>query len=654
MLLNVHTTVEQARRDALVRAGAVQRGRDRRRWIRRAAAVVAAVAVSAALCVEPAKAQGLPSWLLITDQWVDEGGKMTFEVMIAANGSVPGGFTVTPTFTDGSTQHSGYGTAKNGTDYTATANPATLTFKGNASEKHTFTVVTTEDSVAETTEIFTVNLSVSGTEARFQIDDATGYINDDDTATLTIANASASEGDGITFTATLDTAVQGGFTATPSFTDGTATSGTDYTENTAGISFEGTAGESKTFTVATTEDQAVEAGETFTVNLAISGTNATVTATDTATGTINNDDAPALSIDDASATEGGSMTFTVTLDAAVSGQFYVDPSFTDGTATKGTDYTEYTEELAFAGRAGETHRFTVATTEDTDVETDESFTVSLRAYGTSETITASDTAKGTILDDDAAPAVTVGDASADEGGSMTFTVTLDKAVEGGLTVTPSFTDGTAAKGTDYTENTAALTFAGTAGESQSFTVATTGDEVVEADETFTVGLTVSGTSETVTATGTATGTIDDDDAATVALGTASSSEGTAISMHVYLDKAVQGGFTVTPSFTDGTATKGTDYTENTAQISFAGTAGESKTLEVETTEDAVHEPDETFTVSLSVSGTSLAVTTTPATGTILNDDAAPPGPAVTVADTSAAEGESMTFTVTLDKRCRGV
>ena len=69
--------------------------------------------------------------------------------------------------------------------------------------------------------------------------------------------------------------------------------------------------------------------------------------------------------------------------------------------------------------------------------------------------------------------------SADEGESITFTLTLDRATETGFTGTPSFTDGTATKGTDYTENTAGISFAGTAGETQTFTVATTEDDVVE-------------------------------------------------------------------------------------------------------------------------------------------------------------------------------
>ena len=66
-------------------------------------------------------------------------------------------------------------------------------------------------------------------------------------------------------------------------------------------------------------------------------------------------------------------------------------------------------------------------------------------------------------------------------------MTLDKAVSGGLKVTPSFTDVTTTKGTDYTENTSALTFTGTAGETKTFTVATTEDTDVEPNETFTVG-----------------------------------------------------------------------------------------------------------------------------------------------------------------------
>ena len=95
--------------------------------------------------------------------------------------------------------------------------------------------------------------------------------------------------------------------------------------------------------------------------------------------------------------------------------------------------------------------------------------------------------------------MTIADASAAEGHAITFWVTLNQAVSGGLTVTPGFTDVTATEGTDYTGNTAALTFTGARGETRSLTVATTEDTDAESDETFTVSLNVSGTQATVTA-----------------------------------------------------------------------------------------------------------------------------------------------------------
>ena len=539
-----------------------------------------------------------------------------------------------------------------------------------AAQAYTVTIEADDGVNAAVTETFTITVTAVPRE-------------------VTIADASASEGAPLTFTVRLDKAVSGGLTVTPSFSDGTAKKGTDYTENTAALSFAGTEGETQTFTVATTEDEVVEADESFTVSLTVSGTSTTVTATDTATGTITNDDSAIVTIADASAEEGDSLSFTVTLDKAVQGRLTVMTRFSDGTATKGTDYYASLEELSFAGTPGETQTFTVETIEDAVVEENETFTVSLNAYATScapidvecgpstvsLNVSAGSPATGTITEDDSAT-VTIADASAEEGDSLTFTVTLNRAVQGGLTVTPSFTDGTATKGTDYTENTGALSFTGTAGEQQTFTIATTEDEIVEENETFTVSLSVSDAPAGVTAGSPATGTITDDDGgttgnnggttgddggttgddATVTIADASAVEGESLTFTVRLDQAVSGGLTVTPSFTDGTATQGTDYTENTAALSFTGTAGEERTFTVATTEDEIVEENETFTVSLTVSGTSTTVTAADtATGTITDDDGGTTGDdaTVTIADASAVEGESLTFTVRLDQAVSG-
>ena len=572
----------------------------------------------------------------VNDASATEGNSMTFTVTLSE--AVQGGLTVTPDFTDV--------TAVEGTDYDD--NTTALSFTGTKGETKTFTVSTTEDAALEADETFTVGLSVSGTTLSVTATDTgTGTIDDDDSASVTVNDANADEGDGMTFTVTLSEKVQGGLKVTPSYTNGTAASG-DYTANTTALSFTGTKGETKTFTVSTTEDAVLEGNETFTVGLSVSGTSLSITATDTGTGTINNDDSAAVTVNDANADEGDDITFTVTLSEAVQGGLKVTPSFTDVTAVEGTDYDKNTAALTFTGTKGETKTFTVDTTEDAVLEANETFTVSLAASDapTGTTVTATDTGTGTVNNDDSAT-VTVNDANADEGDGMTFTVTLSEAVQGGLKVTPSYTNGTAASG-DYTANTTALSFTGTKGETKTFTVSTTEDDIVEANETFTLGLSVSNAPSGVTATGTGTGTINNDDGTVVTVNHANASEGDGITFTVTLGEAVQGGLTVTPSFTDVTAVEGTDYDKNTEALSFTGTKGETKTFTVSTTEDTTLEGAETFTVGLSASNSSVTSTDT-GTGTINDDDSAE----VTIDDASATEGDDITFTVTLSEAVQG-
>ena len=204
---------------------------------------------------------------------------------------------------------------------------------------------------------------------------------------------------------------------TPSFTDVTAVVGTDYDydENKTALSFSGTKGETKTFTVSTTEDTMLEADETFTVGLSVSKAPAGVTSTDTGTGTIDNDDGSGVIVDDVAASEGESLTFTVTLTEAVQGGLTVTPGFTNVTAS-GADYTENTTPLLFTGTANETQTFTVQTIEDPVLEGNETFTVGLTVSDTSLDVADDDTGTGTIIDDDNAPSVNLSVGSGERGG----------------------------------------------------------------------------------------------------------------------------------------------------------------------------------------------------------------------------------------------
>src|SRR4030067_1431435 len=86
----------------------------------------------------------------------------------------------------------------------------------------------------------------------------------------------------------------------------------------------------------------------------------------------------------------------------------------------------------------------------------------------------------------AAAAITVDSVSAAEGGGLLFTVTLDRGVQGGFTVAVTLADASATGGDiplaypeDFNNVIADLVFAGTAGETQQFTVATLDDAVLE-------------------------------------------------------------------------------------------------------------------------------------------------------------------------------
>ena len=201
-------------------------------------------------------------------------------------------------------------------------------------------------------------------------------------------------------------------------------------------SFAGNLGETQQFTVSTLDDAVLEGSETFGVGL--SASNALITDSDTGTGTITDNDSAQVTVDDVSSAEGGGLLFTVTLDNAVQGGFSVAVTLSGGTATGGTaplaypeDYVTAVTDLVFAGTAGETQQFTVATLDDAVLESSETFGVALSTSNV--LVTDSDTGTGTITDNDSA-AITVNAVSSAEGSDLTFTVTLDNAVQGGFTV----------------------------------------------------------------------------------------------------------------------------------------------------------------------------------------------------------------------------
>ena len=573
--------------------------------------------------------------------------------------AVQGGVTVPVSSADG--------TATAGSDYITLSGVSPLSFAGTAGETVTFTVTVTGDTIVEANETFTVNLGTpSNPSVSLGTGTGTGTINNDDSATVSISSVTQTEGNAgptnFVFTATLTGSVQGGFTVPVSSADGTASAGSDYTAIAGGtlLSFAGTNGEAQTVTVQVGGDTTVEANETFTVTLGAPSVTGVSASPATGTGTINNDDATTLSINSVALAEGNSGTtnfvFTATLASAVQGGFTVPVGSADGTAASGSDYTAIpgVAQLTFAGTAGETQTVTVAVSGDTAVESNETFTVSLGTPSNAGVTVSGGAGTGTISNDDSSN-LSINSVTLVEGNSgssnFVFTATLGAAVQGGFTVPVTSANGTAAAGSDYAAiaGGTVLTFTGTAGETRTVTVAVTGETVVEANETFTVSLGTPDNAGVTVTTGTGTGTINNDDSATVALVGLTQSEGnsgtTNFVFTATLSAGVQGGFTVPVASANGTALAGTDYTAiaGGAQLSFAGTQGETQSVSVAVTGETLFEANEDFTVSLgtpSVANVSSSPAT--ATGTISNDDAAP---TLSISSPSQSEGNSGTSTM---------
>jgi len=276
----------------------------------------------------------------------------------------------------------------------------------------TVTVPTTNDQVDEPNEVFYLSVSSLNQSATASPDLASTTIQDDaDTAPLlSIAPATYTEGyapgGGVNVPVTLSkpSGYDVEFTATTS--PGTATGGAslvegDFMTSTRVLSFiPGTT--SRTVVEEVRDDRLEEPDETFTVTLSQASHASLDPGASTATVTIKDNDAQ-IRLGDAEADESaGTVDFPVTLDHAVDHDLTLAYATHDGTATAGADYPDTTGTVTVPKGATST-TVHVPVTDDTTIEPDETFTVSLTWAddypNPTEGITRP-TATGTIVNDD--------------------------------------------------------------------------------------------------------------------------------------------------------------------------------------------------------------------------------------------------------------
>ena len=350
----------------------------------------------------------------------EEGAGLTFTVALSAES----GRDVTVAWAAASKDALG-DTAKENTDVTPASGTLTFTgrtpvYDGDGDLESTtpgetskmFTVSTTEDSLDEDDETFTVTLS-SPTNADISDATAKGTITDDDSlpvlqlgsggtdeANVPALSVSVTPASGrevmVTWTATIES---GNTAEAADFTDLSTATGTVTIP--AGRS-------SYVFFLngVVADDSLDEDIETFTVTLS-SPVNATLAILKAATVSIRDDDpTPTVTVADAAANEGDKVEFVVTL-SAVSGRD-VDVDYATSVATgdgavSGTDFTAASGTLTIAAVDNtDTGTIEVQTTQEDASESAETFTLTISSPDNA-TLTTDTTATGTINDDDATP-----------------------------------------------------------------------------------------------------------------------------------------------------------------------------------------------------------------------------------------------------------
>ena len=351
--------------------------------------------------------------------------------------------------------------ATEGADYTSI--PTTrLNFAANQTTK-TFTVPIVTDNINELDETFRVRLS-NPANASFNNNAAEifaiGTIIDDDPAGTVSVGADAIDvaenvvGRIVNIPVNF---VPNGTPARPVTVDFTTVAGTaaqagqrDYFGKSGRLTF-GPGVTAQNIPIEIIDDTIREDSETFTVRLTAVNGATLITPSETVVTITDNDPLPSISVTPLNARfleNEGTKNFVVTLTGQSQAPVTVNYAFVDGTAIQGTDYTGVDGAITFTLGGPRSVFVSVGLTNDNIAEANETFQLVLSKDPNDNTFTlptATATATATIVDNDAAPDLTISNAQIPEGSTgdintgavLNFTVTLSRASSRDVTFTYS-------------------------------------------------------------------------------------------------------------------------------------------------------------------------------------------------------------------------
>jgi hypothetical protein len=391
--------------------------------------------------------------------------------------------------------------------------------------------------------------------------------------------------------------------------NGSATAGADYTSTSGTLSF--AAGQTTaTFNVPILDDNLVEGNETFNVTLSAPSAGGSLGATSAAVVTINDVEEGHLQFSSATGTvseKGGSIAITVTRVGGSDGAVSATYGTSNGSATAGSDYTATAGTVMFANGDAAPKTFNVPILDDALTEGSETFNVNLTAPTGGATLGAPATEVVTITDFEegtlqfSAAAMNVNESA----GVAVLTVTRTGGSDGLVDVTYVTTLGTAAPVLDFTPDAGTLSWGPGNTTPHTIVIGIANDGVPEGPETFNVQLSNPVGGATLGTPSTEVVTILDaaPPPGTVQFSTpvytVVESAGT-VALTITRTGGSSGPLTVTYTTNNGTATAPSDFPATTNTVTFADGDTTPKTINIPIVSDAVPEPAESFTVSLSM------------------------------------------------------
>ena len=542
-------------------------------------------------------------------------------------------------------------------DYTSLS--TILTFTGGGVTSRTVAVSTVEDTLAEATEDYQVEISTNaGTIGNGE--QHTNIVDDDGTslvwsigpsaisvdeaehqvATVSYTGAPIAPG----FTALVTVSTGGGWGTFPD-----ATSDVDFTSFTTTLTFTSGTGTTQTLGLSTIGDTIVEGTEDYTIT--IGGVSHGSVGASQSNVSIIDDDGTSLVWNvtgNTSVAEGGSTTYTVsytgaTLAPGASATVVVASANSAATfpnATAGADYTALTATtLTFTGGGVTQRTVAVSTIQDTVFEATEDYAVVLGNQSVGNL--GSSQANTVIVDNDGTSLVWRIDGApttVNEGSASLYTVSYTGATIGAgqtATITVSTADlaggsPNATSNTDYTALNTVLTFTSGSATSRTVAVTTVQDTIIEGTEDFRVTIAGQSAGSINAGASQVNAAIVDNDATSISWQvtgeTAVGEGGNATYSVSYTGVTIGAGQTATitvataPTGFTGTlpdATSGTDYTALNTVLTFTAGTGTVRTVAVSAIVDTALEGTEDFRVTLA--GQSSGTISTSQANTVIVD-----------------------------------